>query len=45
MLANHEDRRPRKGDKLEVYGKVFIDHGHFLEIHPEDQPVKIVAHQ
>jgi hypothetical protein len=36
VLNDDEDLRPRKGDKLRLSGPLYIDHGHFVEIHPEE---------
>jgi hypothetical protein len=42
VLNDRPDRRPRKGDKLHLRGPVYVDHGHYLEVHPDD-PIEIVG--
>jgi hypothetical protein len=41
-LNNDENARPRKGDRIRFNGPVLVDHGHFLEVHP-DQPIEITS--
>jgi hypothetical protein len=42
VLNDRPDQRPRKGDKIQFRGPVYVDHGHYLEVHP-DEPIEIVA--